>query len=134
MYNHLLYFGYWIVNSTLFFLASRVVPDNIIKLGSWRFSSIESSLYAGFILTFLIWVFWDFGLARRFSFNKKFFTFAFFLIANIFSIFAISHFKYFTGFEVNSYAWIFFLALIATIAQRLTRMVIIKRRSFMELM
>lgn len=134
MYNHLLYVGYWLINSILAYLSSALVPNNIIKLGSWRFTTLESSLYAGFVLTFLIWVWWDFALGRRFNFKNKFTTFIFFLIANSFSIFAISRFSYFTGFEVTSYIWIPIIALAATIMQRLTRMAIIKRRFLFDLM
>lgn len=134
MHNHLLYFGYWIVNSFLFYIASRAIPDNVVKLGSWRFSSLESSLYAGFCLTFLVWVWWDFALARRFNFNKKFITFLFFIFVNCFSIWAISRFSYFTGVEVTNYNWIIVIGLAATILQRFIRRVIVNKGSFVDWM
>ncbi len=132
MYNHLLYIGYWIINSFLLYIASQSIPDNIVKLGSWRFNMLESSLYAGFCLTFLVWMWWDFALARRFNLNKKLFVFLFFIFVNSFSIWAISRFNYFTGVQVTSFVWIVAIGLAATVLQRLTRKLIVNKGSFVD--
>ena len=132
MSNHLLYFGYWLVNSLLLFIASLVLPESVMKLGSWRFNSLESSLYAGFCITFLIWVWWDFALAHKFTLDNKMFAFAFFVFVNSFSILAVSTFSYFTGVEVISYIWIVIIGLVVTILQRVTRSFIVGKRPSTE--
>lgn len=128
MYNHLLYFGYWIINAVVLFLTGYLLPE--VRLGSWRFSSIEASLYAGFCLTFLVWVWWDFALARRFDFNKKNRVFLFFLCVNYFSLLVISRFEWMTGFSVSSYLWAFVISLVATSMQQVIHSLIVRKRSF----
>lgn len=118
MYNHLMYFAYWVINSLVLYLASWILPENNVVLGNWRFSSIESSIYAGFWLTFLVWVFWDFAIAREFNLKKKMVAFGFFLIVNSISIWVISRFSNITGFELINYQWAFIIGFAATLLQR----------------
>jgi len=128
MYNHILYFAYWFVNAMVLLAAFYLVPDHVITLGSWRFSSIESSLYAGFWLTFLIWVFWDFAIAQKFDFSRKNVVVIFFLIVNFFSLWVISLFSHFTGFAITDYVWMMTLSVILTILQRITWSLVVTRR------
>ncbi len=127
MYNHLLYLGYWLINITVLYAASLFLPESFIHLGSWRFSSIEAAFYSGFFLTFLIWIWWDFALARKFDFDKKITVFLFFLFVNYFSLLVVARFSYITGFEIYNYLWAFVIGLVATGMQRVVRKIIIQR-------
>lgn len=118
MYNHLMYFAYWVINALVLYLASLIVPDSNIALGNWRFSNIESSIYAGFWLTFLIWIFWDFAIAKEFDLRNKTFSFIFFLLVNAMSIWIVSKFATVTGFGVINYQWILAISLVTTLLQK----------------
>lgn len=118
MYNHLMYFAYWVINSFVLYAASWLIPDKNVTLGNWRFNSIESALYAGFWMTFLIWVAWDFAMARKFSLNKKIVAFLFFLCINFMSIWVVSRFSSITGFELKNYLWGVAIGFIITLLQK----------------
>lgn len=126
MYNHILYLGYWLANSSLFFLLAFVVSDNIV-LGNGRFTSFESAFYAGFWMTFGIWVWWDLAIAREWSLDKTAYVLGFFLFANTFSLLAVTQFKDITGLTVISYQWIGIVAVAATLLQRVVWRLIVKR-------
>lgn len=113
-----MYFAYWMINSFILYLASMLIPDNVV-LGNWRFNSIESSIYAGFWLTFLIWVCWDFAIARKFNLKNKTATFVFFLLVNAISIWVVSRFSGITGFEIVNYQWILAIGFVATFLQKI---------------
>ena len=113
-----MYFAYWVINSLVLYLANLLLPGNVV-LGNWRFSSIESSIYAGFWLTFLIWVFWDFEIAKKFNLKKKIVFFGFFLLVNSISIWVVSRFSNITGFALINYKWALIIGFIATIFQKL---------------
>lgn len=127
MYNHRLYFAYWIVNAAVLFLVS-LVPETKVVLGNWRFSSLESAFYAGFWLTFLFWVWWDFTMARGWKSGNTFFTFVFFFGVNSFSVWAISLFRQFIGFQLQEYYWALAIGFIITILQGAVWNVIVRRR------
>ena len=127
MYNHLLFLAYWFINSTVLFIARSLVPDNSIILGNWRFNSFESSIYAGFWLTFLIWVWWDFAIARKIKLDKTVITFGFFFLVNSISIWMVSRFSYMTGFGLTNYAWALAIGLTATLLQRVGWRLIVLR-------
>ena len=129
MYNHLLYFGYWVTNAIVLYFASILLPSDI-TLGSWRFSTLEASLYAGFCLTFLVWIWWDFALAWKFDFHKKLPVFLFFLFVNYFSILTITRFDYLTGFSITSFFWAFIIGFVATILQQGIHQLIVRQKSF----
>jgi len=129
MYNHLLFFAYWLVNSLVLFVASIIIPNNELVLGSWRFSSLEASFYAGFCLTFLVWVWWDFAIARKLNSYKKFATFSFFFLVNISSIWVLSRFSYFSGLELINFWWAIAIGIITTLLQKLVWMLIVKKSS-----
>jgi len=126
MYNHLLYLGYWLTNSIVLLLSTLVTGNSVI-LGGDRFNTLEASIYAGFWLTFLIWVWWDFAIARKFKLDKGVIIFGFFLFVNIFSLVAVSRFHFFTGFELINYFWVLAIALLATILQRVAWKLIVNR-------
>lgn len=122
-----MYFAYWLINSFVLYLASWVIPDNNVILGNWRFNSVESSFYAGFWLTFLIWIWWDFAIAKKINLKNKIVAFGFFWFVNFFSIWVVSRFSHFTGFELVNYQWVLAIGFAATVLQRTTRRLIIKR-------
>ncbi|MBI5044623.1 MAG: hypothetical protein HZC02_01745 [Candidatus Levybacteria bacterium] len=126
MYNHLLYLGYWIVNSLLLYLLSFFLPD--INLGNDRLRLIESAIYAGFWLTFCVWVWWDFTIARKIRFGKAASLLAFFII-NCFGLLAVSRFSFMTGFTIDLSFWIFVVGAIMTLCQRVVWRVIVGKSS-----
>lgn len=128
MYNHLLYLAYWIVNAAVLFFTSLLIPA--VRLGGGRFNSIESAFYAGFWLTFLIWVFWDFAIARKFNFESKTVNFSYFLLVNFISIWVISRFSSLTGFALTNYAWALVIALAAVLLQKIGWRLVVKRGLF----
>lgn len=127
MYNHILYLLYWFFNSVIIFILSEAVNIREIRLGSSRFNSIESSIYAGFCLTFLIWVWWDFAIARKFNLKNEKTTTLFFLFVNCFSLWVMSRFSFITGFSVSSFLWLFILGVIVTAVQRVVWKVVVGR-------
>jgi hypothetical protein len=118
MYNHLMYFAYWVINSFVLYLAGLFIPDSVV-LGNWRFNSLESALYAGLWLTFLIWVCWDFAMARELNLKNKATSFIFFLLVNTISVWIISRFSGIMGFELLNYQWALGIGFVATILQRI---------------
>jgi len=96
-------------------------------LGNWRFNSFEASIYAGFWLTFLFWVWWDFAIARGIKLDNKFITFVFFLFVNSFSVWAVSMFYRVIGFGLTNYYWALAMGFAVTILQRAAWRVIVKR-------
>lgn len=125
MYNHFLYFSYWLTNSAVLYVFYLLFGDNII-LGNWRFGPIESAIYAGFWATFLLWSFWDFALAKGVKFDNYLTTLGYFLLVNAFSFWLVSRFSQYAGFGITGYGWAFALALAAHFLQRGVRRMIIK--------
>jgi len=123
MYNHLLYLAYWFINSAVLYAAGILIPA--VRLEDGRFSSIETAIYAGFWITFMIWVWWDFAIARKFLFNNTA-SFFVFLIVNSISIWAVSRFYFFTGFILTDYVWALGLGVAATILQRMVRGMVVQ--------
>lgn len=126
MYNHLLYLFFWITNS-LILIFSGIFASEYISLGGERFNNIEAGIYGGFWITFIIWVFWDFSLGRRYNLDKKYRSFLFFFFVNIFAFWAVSMFDRFIGFKVMDYYWFIILAMVATFFQRIVRRMIVKK-------
>ena len=130
MYNHVLYIAYWAVNTTTLYVASLFLPKGTILLGSWRFNPFEASLYSGFWITFLIWAWWDFAVARRFQISSRniVIVFAYFLFVNVFSLWAVSVFSSFTGFVLVNFQWALIIGAVTTVLQRVTFSFIVARR------
>ena len=126
MYNHLLYFSYWLVNSAVLYVASLLFPGNVV-LGNWRFGALEAAIYAGFCVTFFVWVLWDFAMAKTVKFDAKIVTFGYFWSANILSFWLVSRFPRYAGFGMSDYVWALLVAFIAYFAQRLAFKLVTKR-------
>lgn len=126
MYNHLLYLSFWATNTLILIIASAVAPEHL-TLGNDRFNNIESGIYAGFWITFIIWAFWDFSMGRRYNLAKKYRSFIFFFLVNFFSFWGVSNFENWVGFSQQDLVWIVIIAIIATIFQRFIKKSMTKR-------
>ena len=126
MYNHLLYIAFWATNSLILILASAFAGD-YVQLGGVRFNNIESGIYAGFWITFIVWAFWDFSMGRRYNLQKKYRSFLFFFLVNVFAYWAVSKFNNWVGYTLIDFTWVFVLALIATFFQRIIKKAMTKR-------
>jgi hypothetical protein len=118
MYNHLLYFAYWLFNSLVLYVFGLLFPGNVV-LGNWRFGPIEACIYAGFWVTFFIWVLWDFALAKGVKFDTGIVTLGYFWSANIFAFWIVSRFSEYAGLGITNYLWAFAIGLSAYAMQRL---------------
>src|SRR3972149_11378843 len=127
MYNHLLYFSYWIVNVLVLYTFTFLAPGSVV-LGNWRFSPVESAIYAGFWVTFFVWVLWDFAIAKGVKFDSALVTLGYFWSANIFAFWLVSRFSEFAGFGIASYLWAVVVALGAYFAQRIVRKLVVGNR------
>ena len=128
MYNHLLFVSYWVINTLVLYLTTLFFSGEINLTG--RFSPFEASFYAGFWLTFFIWIWWDIAIVRNFKLNKQSESLTFFLLVNILSLFIISKLRSLTGFSIDGYLAVLGIAVIATFLQRLGWSLVVKRRLF----
>jgi len=122
--NHLLYIIYWLVNSVVLYVFGLVFPVNVV-LGNWRFSPVESAIYSGFWVTFLIWSFWDFAVAKKAKFDTGEITFGYFFLVNAFSFWLVSKFSEYAGFGITGYVWTFGIGLVAYVVQRGARRLVV---------
>ena len=128
MYNHLLYFTYWLFNSAVLYGASALFPSEVV-LGNWRFGGLESAIYAGFWETFFIWVLWDFALAKGVKFDSGVVTFGYFWTANIFAFWLVSRFSEYAGLGITSYLWALTLGLVAYLMQRFAWRIVVGKKA-----
>ena len=121
MYNHALYFSYWLVNALVFYFSAKIFPKSIV-LGTWKFSSMEAAIYSSFWLTVLIWTTWDFVFSkvRKVSFNGNLLSMFYFWLMNGLSVWLIARFSQYTGLGINNWPWAGILGGIAYIFQRFT--------------
>ncbi len=124
MYNHLLYFSYWFVNSFLISFFHFLFPENFV-LGTWKLTGLESSLYSGFWITFVVWIFWDLLLAKNIKLGstKSFFWF---WLANTVGIWITAHMSHFTGFGISTFYLAIILGFFTNLLQRLVRRLVTK--------
>lgn len=125
MYNHLLYFSYWFVNSFIISLFSYLFPEDVI-LGSSKFSSLDGAIYSGFWVTFVVWIFWDYLLAKKTEWGKAK-TFFWFWLANTIGLWATSQMGNFTGLHIVSIYLIIIVGLFANILQKGMRKFVINK-------
>lgn len=94
-------------------------------LGNFRFSPIEAAIYSGFWMTFILWVFWDFAIAKKIL-DKTSTRFTFFFGANLFALWAVTKFSYFTGFGQIDLLQMLIAGVLFTFLQRVVRSIIVK--------
>lgn len=127
MYNHLLYLFYWLINLVVIYLVKWLWPESLI-LGNWRFAEIESAIYTGFWMTFLLWLVWDFALARGLRMEDRLATWLFFGVVNCASVWVITRFGFYLGLAVSSFSWVLVVGLAATLIQRLIWSLVVERK------
>lgn len=128
MYNHLLYFLYWIINVAVLYSSKFVFAQNIV-LGNYRFTPLEAAIYSGFWVTFFVWVAWDFAIARGLKFESKLVTFGYFTIINIFAFWVVSRIALYMGFGITHYFWVLPLAVVAFLLQRITYRLVVGKKA-----
>lgn len=117
MYNHVLYLLYWLLNSLVIYLTGRLFPDFVV-LGNWRFSQVESALYAGFWVTVFFWSMWDFLYVRGVAMSKLPGAFWVFYGMNVVSVWLVSRFSHIAGMGISSFLWAFIIAFMANLTQK----------------
>jgi len=127
MYNHLLYFIYWLINASVLYVFGQLFGNDVV-LGNWKFSILESVVYSGFWVTFFIWCFWDFAIAKGLKFNSFMVTFGYFFLVNIFSFWLVSRFPYYAGFGVTGFFWVTLISFCAYFLQRFGRSIVVGKK------
>lgn len=118
MGNSILFFIYWLVNYLVIYLFSLLFP-NMIVLGSFRLPAIPSAIYSGFWLTFVVWCLWEYMFVRNVDFDTDEFKNLYSLFVNILGIWLISRYSEYTGLGIVSIGWVFVLATVAMIVQKI---------------
>jgi len=111
--NRLLYIFFW---PLLLFLAASIFTADVV-LGTYRFSTFEAAVYAGFWITFLAWVVWDFIQTRGVSLSNRVFGVTILWLANSAAVWMVARFAHLTGLGISSYRWALLLGLIVALAQ-----------------
>ena len=110
MYNHILYFYFWVANCLVLLVFNQVFSIDVV-LGNWRFGIIEAAAYSGFWQTFMIWLFWDFALARRIDLSRPLVKFVYFYPVNVFSFWLVARFANYSGLGISNFIMAFILGL-----------------------
>lgn len=126
MYNHVLYFGYWLATSVSLYIFASIFPDSVV-LGNWRFGMVESAFYAGFWVTFFIWCFWDFAIAKGLQFETPLVSLGYFWSVNLFSVWLVARFSQYSGLGISDHIWAVVVGLGAHSLQRLVRKIVVSR-------
>jgi len=109
------------------YLVKWLWPESLV-LGSWRFAEIESAIYVGFWMTFLVWLIWDFAQARGFKMDNWSTTWLFFGIVNCATVWAVTRFGFYLGLEISQISWMLVIGLSVTLLQRLVLTLMVERR------
>lgn len=91
----------------------------MIVLGSFRLPAIPSAIYSGFWLTFVVWCLWEYMFVRNVDFDTDEFKNLYSLFVNILGIWLISRYSEYTGLGIVSIGWVFVLATVAMIVQKI---------------
>jgi hypothetical protein len=124
MYNHLLYFSYWIVNSFVISFFHYLYPNDFV-LGTVKFTPLDASIYSGFWLTFVVWTFWDYIMAKEIKFGGIK-TGLWFWMANVIGIWVTARLSNFTGFGISYFYLAIILGFFTNLLQRLIRKFVTK--------
>lgn len=126
MYNHHLYFAYWLVNVLVLYVLGRLFPS-AIDLSNGRLLPLETAIYAGFWLTFIVWAMWDFIIVKKAKLEPEFVAFSYFLLVNALGIMVVAHFTRFTGLTVSTFWWGLLAAFLVNTLQRQTWKMLTKK-------
>lgn len=116
MYNHVLYIFYWAINSLVLYITSSLLASDIV-LSNYKFNKTESAIYAGFWVTFILWIVLDLLTARGFKFNNIIIYLLVLIVSNTLGFWIVARFSHLLGFGITSYQWAIMLGLIVSIIQ-----------------
>jgi len=117
VYNHFVYLLYWSITSIVIYLAGLLFPQDVV-LGNYRLFAIDSAIYSGFWITFIVWTLLDFVQARGINVNKFLFNIIFFVPANIISIWLAARFAGLIGMGLVNYQWAVILGVTIYVFQK----------------
>ncbi|KKU10031.1 MAG: hypothetical protein UX13_C0022G0002 [Candidatus Woesebacteria bacterium GW2011_GWB1_45_5] len=90
-------------------------PDSFI-FGTYRMSVFVSTLTAGFVWTFLVWLAGSFmGMFTKKK--RRGVMFGFYFLANFVALWLTARMAPLTGFGATSFVWLIYLALVADTVQ-----------------
>ncbi len=106
--------AFWIVNSLLVYLATRLMPANYV-LGNVRHSVLSGAIVAGFVWTALVWIFKKAlkNFKARMAQNQG--RILFYIAVNFVVVWVVARFAPYTGFGLTSFVWAFVLGLAGSI-------------------
>jgi hypothetical protein len=126
LYNHTLYFLYWLVNFVVLFFLHLLFPESVV-LGNWRFSALEAAIYASFWQTFFIWVIWDYLIARGTNLKSGVSVWFYFWAVNTVGIWIIARVPHFLGMGIPGWYWAFLIGILSNWLQRIVWSLVTKR-------
>lgn len=117
MYNHILYFYFWLVNTLVLLGFGWIFPVDVV-LGNWRFGMAEAAVYTGFWVTFLVWCFWDWAIAKKFRLDLTWFRLGYFGVVNVIAFWLASRLAVYSGFGITDFTVALFIAVPAGLLQQ----------------
>lgn len=110
----------------LIYVFGLVFPANVV-LGNWRFNPIESAIYSGFCVTFFVWVFWDYAIAKGIKLDGAMSKWGYFWLSNVLAFWLVSRFSQIAGFGISSFLWVMAVGLGAYVVQRMAWKLVVRR-------
>ena len=126
MYNHVLYFSYWLVSFAVFYLTHLFFPENFV-LGNRKFVALEAGIYSSFWLVVFLWVIWDFLISRGVKFEQNLASFLYFWAVNAVGIWLVAKLSQLLGLGITSFLWAVGVGFIVNLLQRLVWKFVTKR-------
>lgn len=125
MYNHILYFSYWVVNFVVLLALHWIFPQSVV-LGNWRFAPAEAAIYTAFWQTFFIWIIWDYLLAKEVKIKSGISVWIYFWAVNTVGVWILARLPHFLGLGVTSWYWAVVIGILANWLQRIAWSIITK--------
>lgn len=117
MQGHVLYFIYWLFNSLLIYLLGLIFPSWVV-LGNFRLLPFEAAIYAGFWLTFFVWMMSEYMSTRKVKLEPFTLRLLFLFVVDSLGIWIISRYApRYTGLGIASFWWAFLLGGVASLVQ-----------------
>ena len=130
MSDHFSYLISWLVTSLLLYLANVIFPDTVV-LGNYKFSAGEGAAYAGFWITFLVWLIHDMVVVKGLNPESKLGSWVFAIIVGAAAIWMSARFAPFTGFGIANYRWALLLGVFIGLGTlRIRSFIIRKEKAF----
>jgi hypothetical protein len=123
--DHVLYLFSWLISSLLLYLAHMIFPNTVV-LGTYKFTVAEGATYAGFWITFFIWLINDLVVVRGLNPESRLGSIVFSILVGSAAIWLTARFAPFTGLGIFNYRWAILLGLFIGISALRTRSFISK--------